>query len=487
MARLLSLDDEPEMGDLIDLILGRARYNFWFTSDSYEAWALLHTLPFDLLMQDIMRPDVDGWVFYRLMRADARLDGVPIMMVTAAAQKIARKLELGADLAAYVVKPFDPQELITKVRDVLLRQAKPAPLETKWEKLTSLEECRTALSDAGGQEREAALIAWGWRGRREGWSIEPPIQALKDPEAEVRLAAVGALRRIKDSRAVIPLVASLDDAEVEVRLAAIQALGWLQDARAIEPLLGLLRSPDESNRWAAGFALGRLKAEQAIEPLIAALRDESELVRMAAARSLEHLDAVQAATRLAEKLADGDAMVCLAAADALGKMGDPQTVRILLHALNSPIAPVCEKAAHALARIGGRAVGPIIEKLNDPDERVRRAVARVLWLTRDQRVVQPLIAALQDEDRRVRLTTARTLGQVGDRRAVEPLIAALGDDDPDLVRAAAHALGRLSAVQAVPTLERIAQEDDRVTEDGSPLAEAVRWALKMIRRASDEG
>ena len=129
MTCILSLEYCPDMGELIGLILNRAGYNLWASCNSYEAWALLHTLPFDLLIQDIMRVDMDGWEFQRLMRADERLDDVPIMFATSAAQKIAKGLAAAAnvEIEGYITKPFGMREMLARIRAVLRRAEKTAP------------------------------------------------------------------------------------------------------------------------------------------------------------------------------------------------------------------------------------------------------------------------------------------------------------------------------------------------------------------------
>lgn len=482
MVRILTLDDDYETGNLIGLILEHAGYELMTTTDSYEAWALLHTVPVALFLQDRNRPCVNGQDFYRLMRTDERLNDVAVIMVTSSAQEKHRTAALNAGMDGYITKPFGAQELLTAVRDVLLRRGKSVPQEIEWHE-TSLEQCRAALHDANSQTRRTALLVWGWR--RTKWPIKPPIQALGDTDGTVRLAAVKALRRLQDPRAVQPLVGLLNDRQIEVRLGAIQTLGLLEDLQAVEPLVELLSDADEATGWAAALALGRLKAVQAVEPLIAALNDERSLVRMMAALSLGRIEDDRATAPLTETLADDDAWVCQAAAVALGQIGDPQAIEYLLQALHNPAALVCEKAAYALARIGGPAVEPLIERLQHLEVRVRRAVASVLWFARDDElVVKSLIAALQDEDREVRLIAARTLGSSGDPQAIEPLITVLQDNDADVVWEAIYALGRLGNTQALPALERVAQEDSRSTEHGAAVADAAWKAIEMIQGAS---
>jgi CheY-like chemotaxis protein len=322
MIRILSLEDCPEMGELIGLILNRAGYNLWVSCNSYEAWALLHTLPFDLLVQDIMRVDMDGWEFQRLMRADERLDNVPILFATSAVQKITKGLAAAANVTieGHITKPFGPHELIAAVRDMMVQRGKPVPPEVKWGKM-SPDECLATLNDPDSQKRRIALVVWGWGEHKGGWPIEPVIQALDDTEGAVRLAAVEALKRLKKRRAVEPLIALLDDQELEVRLAAVQALGILGEKQAVGPLVDRLDDADIG--WAVILALGRLKSRQAIELLLAALDDENALVRIMAALSLGRVGAKRAVAPLKEMLADGDVWVHQAAALALNQLGHP--------------------------------------------------------------------------------------------------------------------------------------------------------------------
>ena len=83
MTRILSLDDEPEIVGLYSLILEPKGYEHVCVSDSYEAWAMLCTESFDLFTQDLLRPDIDGWAFYDLIKADESLRDLPVMIISA--------------------------------------------------------------------------------------------------------------------------------------------------------------------------------------------------------------------------------------------------------------------------------------------------------------------------------------------------------------------------------------------------------------------
>jgi DNA-binding response OmpR family regulator len=125
-ASILVVEDEPSIAEVVSLYLRRAGYQVTLVADGQAALdQMLRQLP-DLLVLDVMLPKVDGYTVARWLRD--RSD-VPIIMLTARraeADRIAG-LEMGAD--DYVVKPFSPQELVSRVRAVLRRTrgGGPAP------------------------------------------------------------------------------------------------------------------------------------------------------------------------------------------------------------------------------------------------------------------------------------------------------------------------------------------------------------------------
>jgi DNA-binding response OmpR family regulator len=116
--QILVVEDEPSVGEVVSLYLRRAGYQVSVIRDGRQALnALNEQLP-ALVILDVMLPGADGWEITRHLRE--RSD-VPIIMLTARKEEIDRiaGLELGAD--DYVVKPFSPQELVSRVRAVLRR------------------------------------------------------------------------------------------------------------------------------------------------------------------------------------------------------------------------------------------------------------------------------------------------------------------------------------------------------------------------------
>jgi DNA-binding response OmpR family regulator len=117
--KILVVDDEPDAVELIEFNLKGAGYDVVRASDGDEALKKARmTLP-DLIILDLMLPEIDGMEVCKLLRRDQKTSGIPVVMVTAKAAEIDRVLglELGAD--DYVTKPFSPRELVLRVKRLL--------------------------------------------------------------------------------------------------------------------------------------------------------------------------------------------------------------------------------------------------------------------------------------------------------------------------------------------------------------------------------
>jgi DNA-binding response OmpR family regulator len=115
---ILIVEDEPSIAEVVELYLRRAGYEVRAVRDGKAALQRLEQRLPDLVVLDIMLPGVDGFSILRWLRD--RSD-VPVIFITARREEVERiaGLELGAD--DYVVKPFSPQELVSRVRAVLRR------------------------------------------------------------------------------------------------------------------------------------------------------------------------------------------------------------------------------------------------------------------------------------------------------------------------------------------------------------------------------
>ncbi|CAJ1002768.1 DNA-binding response regulator [Brevibacillus aydinogluensis] len=118
MATILVVDDDPHIRELVGVFLREEGFSVLEAADGREALALLETTRADLVILDIMMPNMDGWQLCRELR---ELYDTPMLMLTAkgeTSQKI-KGFQLGTD--DYLVKPFEPLELVARVKALLRR------------------------------------------------------------------------------------------------------------------------------------------------------------------------------------------------------------------------------------------------------------------------------------------------------------------------------------------------------------------------------
>ncbi|HXV37043.1 MAG TPA: response regulator [Myxococcota bacterium] len=122
MNTILVVDDEPDLRELVRFNLDQAGYRVETASSGREALQALRRSPPDLVVLDLMLPDISGTELCRKIRLDAELADLPVIMLTAKAAEVDRVVgfELGAD--DYVTKPFSPRELALRVAAVLRRR-----------------------------------------------------------------------------------------------------------------------------------------------------------------------------------------------------------------------------------------------------------------------------------------------------------------------------------------------------------------------------
>jgi DNA-binding response OmpR family regulator len=124
-SEVLVVEDEPDIRNLIALHLARDGFRCRTAATGVEALRAVRAAPPDLVILDLMLPEVDGLEVCRRLRQEPRSAAVPIIMLTAKTDEVDRVLglEMGAD--DYVAKPFSPKELLARVRAVLRRTRPP--------------------------------------------------------------------------------------------------------------------------------------------------------------------------------------------------------------------------------------------------------------------------------------------------------------------------------------------------------------------------
>ena len=119
--RILVVDDDREIARLVRQYLEKADYDVLTAYKGADAWAIIQHEALDLVVLDLMMPDMDGWEVTRLVRSTPRIADLFIIMLTARVEETDRivGLEMGAD--DYLPKPFNPREVVARVKTVLRR------------------------------------------------------------------------------------------------------------------------------------------------------------------------------------------------------------------------------------------------------------------------------------------------------------------------------------------------------------------------------
>ncbi len=117
---VLYIEDDLEMIDLVSLIIGRRGYDVVGAHGGREGLDLAQQNPPDLILLDLMMPDLDGWDVYKQLKANESTSNVPVIIITAKSQAIDRVLGLHiAKVDDYISKPFRPQELLDSIEKIL--------------------------------------------------------------------------------------------------------------------------------------------------------------------------------------------------------------------------------------------------------------------------------------------------------------------------------------------------------------------------------
>ena len=117
---ILCIDDEPGILDLIELILKREGFNFVGVQGGREGIAAVREVSPDLVLLDLMMPDVSGWEIYGQMKADVATKDIPVIIVTVRTGSMDRVMAQHiAKVDDYVTKPFIPEELVRRIHTVL--------------------------------------------------------------------------------------------------------------------------------------------------------------------------------------------------------------------------------------------------------------------------------------------------------------------------------------------------------------------------------
>lgn len=124
--RVVYIEDDQEMIDLVVLILSRRGYHVMGAHGGQNGLDLVFKEIPDVILLDLMMPGIDGWDVFQQIKANERTRDIPVIVITAKAQAIDRVLGLHiAKVDDYISKPFRPQELIDSINRVLSKTSQP--------------------------------------------------------------------------------------------------------------------------------------------------------------------------------------------------------------------------------------------------------------------------------------------------------------------------------------------------------------------------
>lgn len=118
--RVIYFEDDKDMVELVRIILGREGYQVEGIAEGQAGIKAVQQNSPDVILLDLMLPDMDGWEIFRQLKHDESTADIPVIVITAKAQSIDKVLGLEiAKVDDYISKPFRPNELVDRVKEVL--------------------------------------------------------------------------------------------------------------------------------------------------------------------------------------------------------------------------------------------------------------------------------------------------------------------------------------------------------------------------------
>ncbi len=121
--RVLYIEDEPDMLELVRLIVSRRGIEYHAATGGVKGIDMINSVRPDLILLDLMMPDLDGWEVYDYVKASPEHNRTPIIIVTARAQSDERlqAVRAAANPDDYIIKPFGPSQLLDMIDKVMAR------------------------------------------------------------------------------------------------------------------------------------------------------------------------------------------------------------------------------------------------------------------------------------------------------------------------------------------------------------------------------
>jgi DNA-binding response OmpR family regulator len=122
--KILVVDDDAELVELISFNLKQAGHSVGTASNGVEALKKARSLEPDLIVLDVMMPELDGFAVCEILRRDSSTATVPILMLTALSSELGRLAGLGSGASEFITKPFSPRVLVQRIEELLQKFSK---------------------------------------------------------------------------------------------------------------------------------------------------------------------------------------------------------------------------------------------------------------------------------------------------------------------------------------------------------------------------
>lgn len=298
----------------------------------------------------------------------------------------------------------------------------------------------------------------------ENISQKKLLELLASGGSGIRQSIFQILQEI-GTEALVPNLVSYarsESADTRYRVAKLMASFSSEEVRTA--LFQLLKDPNKNVRMAALEGLSGLTIPVPAHVICKLLRDPDMMVQSKAIETLIRLNDASTVKYLIEYLQDESEYIRRSAVEVLNEVGDARAIKDLLMALRDQDWWVRVRSADALGSIGGpRVVDAILALIKDEDPFLRRTAVEILNTSQDERAFESLVEALQDEDWWVRERAADALSSMGNERAAEPLRKML-DKDPQTTQVAIRALANLGDRGSVKDLIKSLQSSNSAVQ-----------------------
>jgi len=122
--KILVVDDDAELVELISFNLKQAGHSVGTASNGVDAIKKARSLEPDLIVLDVMMPELDGFAVCEILRRDSVTATVPILMLTALSSELGRLAGLGSGASEFITKPFSPRVLVQRIEELLQKFSK---------------------------------------------------------------------------------------------------------------------------------------------------------------------------------------------------------------------------------------------------------------------------------------------------------------------------------------------------------------------------